>query len=476
MFTKFKTEKAKKYVIFFFLFIFFIFFTYLLIPSLFKYYKFKSEIEKKIFNEFSLDVIVNDDIKYVFFPSPRLILKNNKIIKLSSQENFLSEKNNITIKLDIRHLLNFKNLNFNSLIISDSLFKINFSEIKKLDNYFSKILSKKYIKIKRSKFYINDQDKLMFVLNINKMRINGDNNFNRLNFSTKIFGTHFNGYYNKSLKIDGKSNLQISLPKLGFNSKTFITKEYYENKNKFFANTIIQYPKTRAKILYEFYDNKLKILNFNIDSKLIKGIAKGDIDFNPFYFDLNFDISQLYFVKLISNKIINKIKMKNIFPLNNKINGTINIDVKKFDSKSYMIDSGLFSVELKNGILDLKKLDLSVNKTGSLETSGYIFHKNKKSTFIFDSSLYVPEPKKFGSQLMLPARKKLKRVSVFANGRYDIENQEINFNNLLVNGKEIEKKKYNIYSQKINNFLLNNEIKDRFNLFKLRFLVKKLFE
>ena len=77
---------------------------------------------------------------------------------------------------------------------------------------------------------------------------------------------------------------------------------------------------------------------------------------------------------------------------------------------------------------------------------------------------------------MLPGRKKLKRVSVFANGRYDIENQEINFNNLLVNGKEIEKKKYNIYSQKINNFLLNNEIKDRFNLFKLRFLVKKLFE
>ena len=49
MFAKFKTEKTTKYTFIVFLVIIFLFFCYLSIPSLFKFDKFKSNLEKKIY-------------------------------------------------------------------------------------------------------------------------------------------------------------------------------------------------------------------------------------------------------------------------------------------------------------------------------------------------------------------------------------------------------------------------------------------
>ena len=476
MFAKFKTEKTTKYTFIVFLVIIFLFFCYLSIPSLFKFDKLKTELENKIYNQFSLNVTLSDNINYVFFPSPRIVLKNIKIYDFQNNKKIFSKKNNIIINLNISKLLEFEDLDFKSFIIDNGLFNIQYSEINNLNNFLSKKLSKKNIKITDSKVLVNEENKLLFLININRLKIFHKNNYNRVSFGTKIFGTNFNGHYNKSFNKFNKSSLQISLPKLGFTSKSMIAEDNEEVDKKNFINTIIQYPKTRIKIFHEFYNNKLNILNFNIDSKLIDGSMKGYINFDPFYFDLNLDINQIYFIKIISNKINNLFKIDNYFPINNKINGKLNIDVKKFDSKSYMVDSGVINLELKNGVLDLKNINLSINKTGNLRLKGFILQQGPKINLVFDSSLNIREPKKFGSQLMLPSRKKLKRINIFANGKYDIKNYELNFDQLSVNGRKIDRKKSDIYSQKTNDFLSKGSLKDKFNLFKLRFFVKRLLE
>ena len=229
-------------------------------------------------------------------------------------------------------------------------------------------------------------------------------------------------------------------------------------------------------MLHEFYKSNLRVLSFDMDSKLVDGSMKGNINFNPFYFRFNLDISQIYFIKIISSKIMSKFKIHNFLPINNKINGTLNINVKKFDSKSFMIDSGVMNLEFKNGILDLTNIDLSINKTGNLNFQGFILKQNKKINLIFNSLLDIPEPKKFGSQLMLPSRKNLKRFSIFTSGKYSLNKNELIINKLSTNGRQVDNKIFSVYAQKINNFISNNSLKDRLNLFKLRLLVKKLLE
>ena len=129
MFAKFKTEKTTKYTFIVFLVIIFLFFCYLSIPSLIKFDKLKTELENKIYNQFSLNVTLSDNINYVFFPSPRIILKNIKIYDFQNNKKIFSKKNNIIINLNIRKLLEFEDLDFKSFIIDNGLFNIQYSEI-----------------------------------------------------------------------------------------------------------------------------------------------------------------------------------------------------------------------------------------------------------------------------------------------------------------------------------------------------------
>lgn len=476
MLAKLKTEKSIKYILISLLVIFFIFFSYLSIPSLFKFDKFKSNLEKKIYKEFSLNVTLDEDIKYVFFPSPRIIIKNIKIFDFAQSKNVFSNKNNIIIPLGLKNLIKLKNLSFNSLVIDDAVFNINYKNINNLNNFISKKLSKKNIKINNSKILVNQKNNLMFAININKLKIFHSNGYNRVSFGGKVFGTNLNGYYNKSFNKLNKSSLHLSLPKLGFTSKTIISNDDQDTNEQNLFSTIIQYPKTRIKMLHEIHRNSLKVLSFNIDSKLIDGSMKGYINLDPFYFKFNLDISQLYFIKIISNQIMDKFKTLNFFPINKKINGRLNINIKKFDSKSYMIDSGVVNLEFKNGILDLQNINLSINKTGNLNFQGFILQQNKKVNLIFNSFLDVPEPKKFGSQLMIPSRRNLKRVNISTSGKYNFDKSELIINKLFSNGKEIDKKIFNEYGEKLSTFLYSSSLTDKFNLFKLRILVRRLLE
>ena len=72
---KLKLDKTKT-IVFTTVGIIIIFFIYLSIPSLYKFDKFKLEIENKIYNQFGLNLKIDNDINYVFFPSPRIKLNN----------------------------------------------------------------------------------------------------------------------------------------------------------------------------------------------------------------------------------------------------------------------------------------------------------------------------------------------------------------------------------------------------------------
>ncbi len=78
----------KNFVIYVFSFIFLTLFIYLGIPFFFDYKNNQSDLEKRIFENFDLNLSFTSKAKYNIFPSPRLNLKNVEILGFSENYRF----------------------------------------------------------------------------------------------------------------------------------------------------------------------------------------------------------------------------------------------------------------------------------------------------------------------------------------------------------------------------------------------------
>ena len=84
----------KSFVFYVFSFIFLTLFIYLGIPFFFDYKNNQSDLERKIFENFDLNLSFTSKVKYNIFPSPRLNLKNVEILSFSenSKKNWICQK------------------------------------------------------------------------------------------------------------------------------------------------------------------------------------------------------------------------------------------------------------------------------------------------------------------------------------------------------------------------------------------------
>ena len=101
----FKQTGLKSFITYVFSFIFLTLFIYLGIPYFFKYENNKSDLEKKIFKNFGLNLNLTSKAKYNIFPSPRLNLKNVEILSFSENSNNVGSAKKVIIKIAATSLL-----------------------------------------------------------------------------------------------------------------------------------------------------------------------------------------------------------------------------------------------------------------------------------------------------------------------------------------------------------------------------------
>jgi len=89
------------FVIYVFSFIFLTLFIYLGIPFFFDYKSNKLYLEKKIFENFGLNLNFTSKAKYNIFPSPRLNLKNVEILSFSENYNNIGSAKGVNFKNSI---------------------------------------------------------------------------------------------------------------------------------------------------------------------------------------------------------------------------------------------------------------------------------------------------------------------------------------------------------------------------------------
>ena len=416
--------------------VFFLFFIYLSIPSLYNFDKLKPVLKKEIYNQFGLEMDINN-INYYIFPSPRLKLINTEIYNFTEKREVLSSKNEIVIPINIFNLIGIDNIKFISFIINNISFNLNTSDIIKIKNLI-----------------INPKDK---------------SRTNKLVVNSNIFNLDVNFIHEKSFNTSKESNLQIFIPKLGVQIKTNILDKNIK------GNTIIKFPKNKIEFEHEFIDNIIKLNRSKINLEYFNGDIFGTISLDPFNFEINFDLENFYFSKLTSSQLIKAFKFNNILPINNKINGNLNFNIKNFKTKSNFISSGKIDLEFHNREINIDKFNLLIKDIGYIDIEGHFVKQKKKNHFLFDTKIKIQDQKLLFSRLTIPKKKRINKIDLNIKSLFDFNTNELIIKEFRNVNNFSDEFIFDLNKQ-INNFIFNKSINEIFNYFNLRLFINDIIK
>ena len=471
----------KSFVFYVFGFIFLTLFIYLGIPFFFDYKNNQSDLEKKIFENFDLNLSFTSKVKYNIFPSPRLNLKNVEILSFSESSKNIGSVKKVILKIPFKRLVSLKKLDFDSIELIDAVINIKTSEINNFKNYLNNKAHEKPIQLTKSKINLLDKTKLLFNIDIKKLRISGKSLFNKLDLKGRIFDTKIEiNYQNKNFNKNSEKNVEIWLPEIGLNSKLSINPDK-KNNETIYGRVSVFFPNNQIYLDYILRNKIFNISSSRLTNNYFKGQLFGDLILFPFStFDLKLDIDLLKFKNVLNSRFINNNKfLSQLIPFNKKINGNIIINVDKVASSSNIINSGSANLEFRNSVLIVKEIKLIINKIGNIKLAGKIFQQKKKKVFIFNTKINLDNPKIFYSRFLIPKKNRIDLVPINLLGKIDLESYEIKLDKIYLenalNQEELDEDKLFFLQERINEIFSQNSLNNILKYSNLRKIIQSFF-
>jgi len=467
----------KSFVFYVFSFIFLTLFIYLGIPFFFDYKNNQSDLEKKIFENFDLNLNFTSRVKYNIFPSPRLNLKNVEILSFSKSSENIGSVKKVILKIPFKKLVSLKKLNFDSIELIDAVIDIKTSEINNFKNFLNSKVREKPIQLTKSKINLLDKTKLFFNIDIKKLRISGKSLFNKLDLKGRIFDTKVKiNYQNKN----SKKNVEIWLPEIGLNSKLSINPDKTNNET-IYGRVSVFFPSNQIYLNYILRNKIFNITSSKLANNYFKGQLFGDLIFFPFStFDLKLDIDLLKFKNILNSRFVNNDKfLSQLIPINKKINGNIIFNVDKIASSSNIISSGNANLEFKNSVLIIEEIKLIINKIGDIKLTGKIFQQKKKKVFIFNTKINLDSPEIFYSRFLIPKKNRIDLLPINLFGKIDLKSYKIKLDKIYL-GKalkqeELDEDKLFFLQEKINEIFSQNSLNNILKYSNLRKIIQSFF-
>ena len=471
----------KSFVFYVFSFIFLTLFIYLGIPFFFDYKSNKSDLERKIFENFGLNLNFTSKAKYNIFPSPRLNLKNVEILSFSENYNNVGSAKKVILKIPFKKLVSLKALDFDSAELINAVINIETSEINNFKNYLNNRVHKKPIQLKKSKINLLDKTNLLFSIDLKKLRISGKDLFNKLDLKGRIFNTKIKiNYQNKNFNKNSEKNVEIWLPEIGLNSKLSINPDK-KNNETIYGRVSVFFPGNQIYLNYILRNKIFNISSSRLTNNYFKGQLFGDLILFPFsIFDLKLDIDLLKFKNILNSRFIKNNKfLSQLIPLNKKINGKINIKIDAITSSSNIINSGNVNLEFRNTVLIVKEIKLDINKIGNINLMGKILQQKKKKLFIFNTKINLDNSKIFYSRFLIPSKNRIDLVPINLLGKIDLESYEIELDKIYLenalNQKELDEDKLFFLQERVNEIFSQNSLNNILKYSNLRKIIQSFF-
>jgi hypothetical protein len=381
---------------------------------------------------------------------------------------------NTTIKLSIKNLLvkekhKFKKIKFNNFEIN-----LNSKNFKEYKNIFIKKIN--LIPITFAKGQIIFFDGKNYVATINNANLYLK--FMQDSIDAILKGKFLNDdiYVNLNSKVvDSKSFTDIILKMSNIN---FLTKVNFINsekdKNIRNGNLLIKKGKNRITAVFDYKDNELVINKSNLRNTFLDGKLEGKITFLPYFnFNLDINLDSINFTKLYNYVLtLDAKKQKNLFKINNKINGKFSLSSDKIYSSYNLVKSIESRVKFNNGNILIEQFLINLGKLGASDLLGTINNDKKFTNFRFESNIFIDNQKKFLSKFGIFNKKDLPS-NFFVSGNFDLENLRASF--YEVSGSEkLSNDDINFIEQEFNDFMLEDGLESLFLFPKFKKFIKSI--
>ena len=408
----------------------FLYLCYLSVPALYNKKIIELKLKREILSNFKSDNVSFEKYSYTFFPSPHYNIKNVIIKKDKSNIKTLEIKN-MNIFISQKNFFKKNSFKINSIKISNS--NINLDSMDFIEKLLSESI-KNNILIVKSKIFLNDKNNSTFsIISINKLKLffEEKKNHNNLTLNGSVFNLPFKLNYLSNF-YNNKNDLKINFGKikLNFENKSH-SKDYYSAKNqiKFLnSNFTTKINNKKNKNIYELISKDSKVNQTDFD-------YSGIVNVKPFYFNFNFEISNLNFINVIFfNKIFEDI-LTNFFLNNNNLNGKINIVMNNIKKNKY-IEKGKIVLNIKRGEFDLSGSEFKIKNIGNLKiNSNQIFIDDEKVNIQLNTNFIIHDKEKLYKKFLISRKNRFNINNIYYLMEVYPSSKEIIFSNFEIDEK-----------------------------------------
>ena len=410
--------------------LFFLYLLYLSIPSLYNTGRVQKVINDKFITDFNLNISLSTDISYRILPQPHFLIKDAKLFydKLTVPHE-ISQIKELKIFISKKNFFDKKKFEILKVEFNKSNFFLMKNDIIFFKKYINEKFSEKKLIIKRSKFFLNDDNKnIIFIYSIDKLKLNyePDEDTNLLSAKGEIYKIPVKLNWKKNFttkkKITELSTKKISLDLL--NEGNFIQGSYeYENILDLFSS--------RFKTKYKVSD---KSIVFESQKSLIKSTPikyNGIINFKPFNFAINIDSKKLNFLYFWKNAYIVDELISTKLLLNQKLYGNIFISSEKINKNKYFNKIGI-NINFKESEINLNNTKLYSDKLGELEIYDSILQSEKGLTILSAKlKLKIKDKDFFYKNFLIPKKNRKEIKNLIFDISLQLNNRLIIVNNVL---------------------------------------------
>jgi len=440
-------------------------FLYFSIPTLYKYEK--KNIENLICENKNIKCTISGNINYNFLPTPRIKIKDLVVSNLNDKEIILLSAKKVILKLSLKNLIVKDKHKFKTIEINNYEINVN---LKKLKNFSSIKFEKIPVKLLKGQITLLDNNVYVATIDEANLSLSLQEHPNKITLRGKFLGDDI---YIRSLSKMTKQKLTTKI-KLKMSNLNLLTKiKFFSSKKKNInGNVLIRKDKFRFTGIFDYKDNAIIISESNLRNIFLDGKLEGKIELSPYFnFNLDLNLNSINFTKLYSYLLnLSEKDQKNLFEVNNKINGNLNLSAEKVYSSYNLVKSLESRVKFSNGNILIDQFLINLGKLGAADISGDIKNNNKSSNFKYEGNFFIDNEKKFLSKFAIY---NLKNISsnLFFSGNFDLKNIRNSFYEIS-NNEKLNNDDINFIEKEFNEYMLSDGYNNLFRFSKFKEFIK----
>ncbi len=424
---------------------------YFTIPAFYNYKNFDKEIQKKVSKDFKLDLKNISNITYLIIPTPHFLIEECDLYFSNDSKERITRVKNLKINIYSKNLHKKEKIELKNINLNKTDFDLHFEDLKNFYNHLNNNITKPIYFTNSNLFFRDNKNEIISISKIKKFKYfsNIQNKEKKLNISGNLFGSTINFKWRKDYL---SPNLTISNIKFKNPNLNIINKFNKENEKFVKAETNIKFSKNNLNLNYKFNNEEIQFSDDEIEkinhSKLI-----GNINLDPFFFDLELILSGIRIQTVLNNIFLNIHRTSKSSHIN--FNGTLKISLNEINNR--LFENLIININFLDKKISLNNSSLNLKKIGKINFSDpTIYEKNQKLFIKSKIKFNISDQEELFRRFLIPRQNRVDLNKVYFELEYNVDDGNYYLSNINFNeSKDNQSIFYEINNvQQLNNLIL----------------------